>query len=229
MRIYAPPAQRPPAERKNVSAGLHSGAERALKRTATDAGKLAYRTGLCKESAARPRLAPVRKANRMREFMNDATLTVLLVDADTASVRRIRQMTEAQHNPRFELIHASYIRQATEILSIRRCDTVLLNFSPSDPAPLGSYAVLAAHAPQTPTLVLASAEQESLALKAVQQGAADYLLHDTLYGTVLVRAVRHAVERQRAEEQRRVAEEALRASERRYRTLRAVPRRHHHH
>jgi diguanylate cyclase (GGDEF)-like protein/PAS domain S-box-containing protein len=151
--------------------------------------------------------------------MDRATLTLLLVDDDPTNVSRIRRMTDAQHAPRFELIHAPDLQKATKILGLRHCDIVLLNFSRSDPAPLGSYAVLAAHAPATPVLILAPAECENLALKAVQRGAADYLLHEMLYDTVLVRAVRHAVERQQAEEQRRAAEEALRASESRYRAL----------
>lgn len=56
---------------------------------------------------------------------------------------------------------------------------------------------LRSRAPELPVVVLASAADEPLAVKAVQLGATDYLLSERLYGTLVRRCVLHAVEAER--------------------------------
>ena len=58
---------------------------------------------------------------------------------------------------------------------------------------------LRAAAPGLPAVVLASAADEPLAVKALQLGATDYLLVERLHGTLLVRCLLHAVETQRVD------------------------------
>lgn len=67
---------------------------------------------------------------------------------------------------------------------------------------------LRAAAPDLPVVVACAPENEALAVKAVQLGASDYLLTDRLYGTLIVRCLRHAVElaRVRAQLARRAEE-----------------------
>jgi DNA-binding NarL/FixJ family response regulator len=60
---------------------------------------------------------------------------------------------------------------------------------------------LRAELPEVPVVVLATAGDEPLAIRAVHLGAADYLLGEQLYGTLLARCLRHAVESQRVRTQ----------------------------
>lgn len=53
---------------------------------------------------------------------------------------------------------------------------------------------LRAGAPELPVVAIAAAEDEPLALKALQLGAADYLIAERLYGTLAARCLLHAVE-----------------------------------
>jgi diguanylate cyclase (GGDEF)-like protein/PAS domain S-box-containing protein len=96
---------------------------------------------------------------------------------------------------------------------------VLFNLTTCDVAGLAGLALLQAEAGDVPIIVLAPAVEENLALKAVQQGAADYLMVEQIYDTLLVRAIRHVVERHDVAQQHIASEQALRASERRYRSL----------
>ncbi|HUF49855.1 MAG TPA: diguanylate cyclase, partial [Longimicrobiales bacterium] len=109
--------------------------------------------------------------------------------------------------------------ETTAVLADPGCDIVLLNLNACGDSALGVYAVIAAQSPDVPVLVMTPAAQETLALRAVQNGACDYLIVEQIYDTLLVRAIRHAIEHQHAEQKRRQAEQALRASEARYRAL----------
>lgn len=75
-------------------------------------------------------------------------------------------------------------------------DVVLLGLPGGDQGVL-PLVELRARAPEVPVVVLAAADDEPLAVKAVQLGATDYLLTERLYGTLLRRCVRHAVEAER--------------------------------
>jgi diguanylate cyclase (GGDEF)-like protein/PAS domain S-box-containing protein len=151
--------------------------------------------------------------------MDEIILRVLLVDDDEDTVRRVRQITAAQRAPGFELLNTCDIDKAIRWFSDPGCDVVLLNLTACSMSALGVYALIAAHAPRTPVLILAPAAEESQALKLVQQGASDYVITEQLYDTLLIRAIRHAIERQQTEQRRRDTEQALRVSERRYRSL----------
>jgi diguanylate cyclase (GGDEF)-like protein/PAS domain S-box-containing protein len=79
--------------------------------------------------------------------------------------------------------------------------------------------LLQAYAPDVPIIVMEHASDEAAALRAVQQGAADCLILDQLHETMLVRTIRYVREQRELDRQRRRAEQALRVSERRYRSL----------
>ncbi|CAN5738660.1 EAL domain-containing protein [soil metagenome] len=151
--------------------------------------------------------------------MDEQFLRVLLVDDDETNVTRIRRITDAQRAPAMHVVQTCDLHETTAALADPGCDVVLLNLAACSDSALGVYAVIAAQAPDVPVLVMSPAAQETLALRAVQNGACDYLIVEQIYDTLLVRAIRHAIEQQRASQQRRQGEQALRASEARYRAL----------
>ncbi|HEX6307144.1 MAG TPA: EAL domain-containing protein [Longimicrobiales bacterium] len=149
--------------------------------------------------------------------MEAESVRVLLVDDDTDRISRIAGMLRAQPAPVFRTETAASLTEAERLLCDYRPDIVLFNLCARDGG-LAGLALLQVFA-AVPIIVLAPAEQEALALKAVHQSADEYLLTDELYDTLLVRSIRHTLERRRVEERRSGAERALRVSERRYRAL----------
>jgi diguanylate cyclase (GGDEF)-like protein/PAS domain S-box-containing protein len=144
---------------------------------------------------------------------------VLLVDGDTSNALRLGGMLKAQRVPSFHLSTAATLDSAATLLSAEPPDVLLFNLTTCDVVALPGLALLQSLAGARPILVLAPESDEGLALKAVQQGASDYLLVEQLYDTLLVRSIRHVLEQHRVAGQRRQAEHALRVSERRYRSL----------
>ncbi len=76
----------------------------------------------------------------------------------------------------------------------------LLLFSLSRNVTLNHLAEFRTHSQAIPVVVLASLDDTVVALKAVRQGAQEYLLKGQTSSTLLTRTIRYALERKRAEE-----------------------------
>ncbi|MGH7449042.1 MAG: PAS domain S-box protein, partial [Longimicrobiales bacterium] len=151
--------------------------------------------------------------------MGSNPVRVLLVDADTGGLSRFDGMLQAQRAPRFQTTAAREISEAERLILQEKPDVILLNLLGWEPGGLAALALLQSAAATTPVIVTAPSEHEHVALKAVKQGAHDYVLTDQVYDTLLVRSIRHALERRQTEARRRATVRALRLSERRYRAL----------
>jgi signal transduction histidine kinase len=92
-------------------------------------------------------------------------------------------------------------------------DAVLLDLNLPDSQGLDTFRRTHTQAPAVPIVVLTGLHDEALAVKAVREGAQDYLVKGEVEGSLLVRALRYAMERKRAEEDlresNRLLEEAL--------------------
>jgi diguanylate cyclase (GGDEF)-like protein/PAS domain S-box-containing protein len=150
---------------------------------------------------------------------SSVALRVLLVDDDNPNAVRVSRMLRARRDPPFRVITAQDLNGAAAQLERASHDVILLNLSSCGMPGLAAFALLQTFAPDVPVIVMDSAAEEANALRVVHQGAADYLIIDQLHETALVRSIRFVRERREAERRRRLAEQALRASERRYRTL----------
>lgn len=150
-----------------------------------------------------------------------ATIRVLVVNSDPACARLLRQSLRG--SPRggragIDVVAVESLAAALDHLDAP-FDAALLDLSLPEHPGLEALGVLWAHAPELPVVVFAEPDEEATALRALQQGAADYLLSDQVGGTVVSRVIRHAVERRRSDERRLRAEDARAASEMRYRSL----------
>jgi two-component system, cell cycle sensor histidine kinase and response regulator CckA len=87
---------------------------------------------------------------------------------------------------------------------------VLLDLSLPDSDRLETFRAVRDHAPAPPVVVMTGNGDERLALQAVQEGAQDYLVKGDIDGRLVVRALRHAIERARAEAAERRLLEAQR-------------------
>jgi diguanylate cyclase (GGDEF)-like protein/PAS domain S-box-containing protein len=147
----------------------------------------------------------------------DTAVNVLLVEDDNKSARHIEGITRRE-TP-FNVTRVRSLAEAEQALQQSSYALALLSLELNAQPGLSAYALLQAIAPQLPIVVLAADDDETLALKTVHQGAADYLIRSQIYSTMLVRSLKHAIEYSRAEAGKREAMAALTRSELRYRAL----------
>ena len=98
-------------------------------------------------------------------------------------------------------------------------DVLLLDLSHPDAERIEDLGTQRSGGRTRPVVALGTAGEEAAALRAVRRGCAEYLLKDELQPPLVSRAVRYALDRSRADRQRRRTEEALTDSEQRYRSL----------
>lgn len=79
-------------------------------------------------------------------------------------------------------------------------DAALLDLSLPDSAGLDTFKRVHSEAPTLPIIVFSGNDDDSLALRALQDGAQDYLVKGQVSGQLLARSIRYAIERKRIAE-----------------------------
>jgi len=137
---------------------------------------------------------------------------VLLIEDNPGDARLILEMLEESGADEFVVDRVDRLSTALERMTAHAPDAVLLDLDLPDSSRLETFSQIYAQSPQTPIVVLTGLDNEDAGIEAVRAGAQDYLVKGMISGTALIRVLRYGIERKRAEE-------ALRASERRYRLL----------
>ncbi len=132
--------------------------------------------------------------------MNNRPIRVLLVEDNPGDVCLIREMLAEANETDFALEEAARLSVAHDRLNREDVDLVLLDLSLPDSSGLETFQKIRIHVPSVPIVVLSGLNDETLAVKAVQSGAQDYLVKGQVDSNVLVRSIRYAIERKRAEE-----------------------------
>ena len=132
--------------------------------------------------------------------MRSAPINVLLIEDNLGDARLLRELLQETGSSQFELVHAERFSQAMTRLSERRFDVVLLDLSLPDAHGLDTISRLGSQAEGTPIVILTGLNDEQIAIRALQQGAQDYLVKGQADGPLLARALRYAIQRHKAEE-----------------------------
>lgn len=132
--------------------------------------------------------------------MTDKTIKALLVEDNPADARLVTEMLKAAREVRFVLEKADRLSLAMEALSRGPFDVILLDLSLPDSMGLESFTKIHHSFNYLPIIVFTGLNDEELALKAVREGAQDYIVKGGLESDLLVMAIRYAIERKRLEE-----------------------------
>jgi signal transduction histidine kinase len=141
--------------------------------------------------------------------MNQQRLTVLLVEDNPGDARLVRESLADLGGDTFDLETADRLATALRRLSTGGIDAVLLDLALPDSKGKETFSRAKAQAPTIPIIILTGLGDEALALKMVQEGAQDYVTKIDLNGSVLSRAIRYAIEREKSEQQIRKFNEDL--------------------
>lgn len=131
--------------------------------------------------------------------MNDKQIQVLLVEDNLPDARLIREILAEGGMQHFEIEWIDRLSKALEYASTADVDIVLLDLSLPDSQGLETFTALHARMPAVPIIVLSGLDDERLAIKAVQDGAQDYLVKGQADSNLLERAISYAIERKKTE------------------------------
>ncbi|OJX78240.1 EAL domain-containing protein [Magnetospirillum sp. 64-120] len=138
--------------------------------------------------------------------------TVLVVEDNPGDARLVELYLIEDAATAFTVMKAALLSEALDILAQHRVDVVLLDLSLPDSFGMDTLDRLRAASPFVPVVVLTGTNDEELALKALRQGAQDYLVKGQGDGDLVRRAIFYAMERTNAAA-------ALRRSESRFKAL----------
>lgn len=139
-----------------------------------------------------------------------AIVRVLLIEDNPGDANLIRERLVEVRDTTFDLEHADRLSTGLACLAGRKTDVILLDLSLPESQGLDTFTRVHGQVPEVPIVVLTGIDDERLAVKAVQEGAQDYLFKGVADGKVLSRVMRYAIERKRVEAKLRHYAERLR-------------------
>lgn len=128
-------------------------------------------------------------------------LDVLVVEDNPADARFVRLALSPSGDVEFAITEAARLDDALAALATGAFDIVLLDLGLPDSRGLATFSVLHARFRLVPVVVLSALADEATMRDAVRLGAQDYLIKGDFNAALLVRVLRHAMERHRLVEQ----------------------------
>jgi diguanylate cyclase (GGDEF)-like protein len=128
-------------------------------------------------------------------------VSILLVEDDPDYAALVKDMLDDAWTTEFELRHVETVKEARTVLGEWAPECILADLTLPDARWLEGPTELRAVAPDVPLVILSGLEDETLAMKAVHQGAQDYLVKGHTNSHLLSRAIHYAIERIQAEEE----------------------------
>src|ERR1700730_6450905 len=126
--------------------------------------------------------------------------TLLLIEDNAGDARLFRETFKEQDSRNTELTHVKSMSEAETYLAAHEGDIIILDLGLPDAQGLTAVRRAHAAAPRVPLVVLTALDDESLAIRALQEGAQDYLIKGQIETRGLMRALRYAIERSNLEE-----------------------------
>ncbi len=132
--------------------------------------------------------------------MSENCIKILLVEDNPGDARLLRELLKEPRASRLDLVHVDRFSEALKALGGDSFGVVLLDLSLPDAQGLETIGRLRSHADNVPIVVLTGLDDEEIAVRAVEEGAQDYLVKGQVDGSLLTRSLRYAIQRHRAEE-----------------------------
>ena len=129
--------------------------------------------------------------------MSQERVNILLIEHDPGFTRTVGEMIGQARELSAEVSSASGLDEGFSAINGKHFDLVMLDVALPDGAGLANISLLRAEAPKLPIIAAGDADNETVAVEAVQAGAQDYLVKGQLTPGWLERSIRYAIERHR--------------------------------
>ena len=131
--------------------------------------------------------------------MASKVIKVLLIEDNDADARFISEMFKEIKTKKLELSHVKRLDDGLKLLDNEPFDVLLLDLSLPDSTGISTFEKAHEHDLELPIVILSGLDDEEVAVRAVREGAQDYLMKGEVSGRLLSRAISYAIERQNAE------------------------------
>ena len=131
--------------------------------------------------------------------MDHSSVAVLFVDCDMPYAAWLESVLLRTGTDRYSFMHVTSLSAALEELDRGEVRLIMMSLSLSDAAGLPALARMRASARGAPIVVLGARYHEETAMRAVREGAEDYLVKGDVSEQAMLRIVRYTAERVRVE------------------------------
>ena len=132
--------------------------------------------------------------------MPQETIKILLIEDNPGDARLLQELLKEVVSLPFKMEQVDCLSQGIQRLSQQTFDVILLDLSLPDSQELDTFVQLHSRVQDLPIVVITGLNDETLAVRAVQEGAQDYLVKGQVSSDVLARSIRYAIERKRTEQ-----------------------------
>ena len=138
-------------------------------------------------------------------------IRILIIEDNQDSAQLIQEeLIENNGNIRFKPELAECLSTGIEHINNRGADVILLDVTLPDMQDIDTLIELKKNVPDIPIIVYSNHDDESFAVKAIQEGAQDYLVKGSVERDLLVRAIRYSIERHQMLKKMKQTQEELR-------------------
>ena len=143
---------------------------------------------------------------------NEEQINILLIENDPKDADLFQEILDEKDAHSFTVERADRLGIGLDRLAQGGIDVVMLGLFLPDSQGLDTFSKAYSQAHSVPIVVMSSLDDETVAVKAVRQGAQDYLVKGEVDNNLLLRTLRHAISRKQAAEALRESEERLRST-----------------
>ncbi len=131
--------------------------------------------------------------------MDEKEIKILLIEDNSGDARMIEELLNETGSFRYKLVWVDQLSKGLQSIQFGDIDIILTDLGLPDSHGFETFTTIHEHALEIPIVVMSGLNDETMAIQAVREGAQDYLVKGTADGTLLIRTVRHAIERKQTE------------------------------
>lgn len=142
--------------------------------------------------------------------MQSKPINILLIEDSMEDTIIIREMLNDSSKIPFQLSYVDRLKNGFEKIFQESFDLILLDLNLPDSWGFDTFIRTYDQAPELPIVILSGFDDEDVAIRAVREGAQDYLIKGEIDGRLLSRSIYYAIERKNIEKELMKSQKDLR-------------------